>query len=92
VAAISVRADEQRREATLVTTSYTIQTLIKNMPATLKELAAKSGVSDRSVMRVRDGEKVARSTANKVLKGLSDLYGKTFTLENVTGIEVVDRK
>jgi len=65
-----------------------IKDLIENMPATLTELATKSGVSARSVMRMRDGEKVNRSTANKILHGLSQLYGETFVLNNVTGINV----
>jgi hypothetical protein len=43
------------------------QDLLENMPATLTELARRSGVSEHSIMRMRDGERVNRSTANKVL-------------------------
>ena len=68
-----------------------IRELIENMPATLTELGRMSGVSERSVMRIRDGEKVNRSTANKILRGLSNLYGETFTLSNVTGINLASR-
>ena len=68
-----------------------IRELIENMPATLTELGRMSGVSERSVMRIRDGEKVNRSTANKILRGLSNLYGETFTLSNVTGINLATR-
>jgi predicted transcriptional regulator len=64
--------------------------LLENMPATLTELARRSGVSERSIMRMRDGERVNRSTANKVLFGLSQLYDRAFTLKNVTGINLAD--
>src|SRR5436190_1164030 len=37
------------------------------------------------------GPKVNRSTANKILRGLSNLYGETFTLSNVTGINLASR-
>ena len=66
------------------------QDLLENMPATLTELARRSGVSERSIMRMRDGERVNRSTANKVLYGLSQLYGQTFNLKNVTGFNLAD--
>jgi hypothetical protein len=42
-------------------------------------------------MRMRDGEAVLRGTANKVLRGLSQIYGQSFTLDNVTGIHLYDR-
>ena len=66
------------------------QDLLENMPATLTELARRSGVSERSIMRMRGGEKVNRSTANKVLHGLSQLYGRTFNLKNVSGFNLAD--
>lgn len=65
--------------------------LIENMPANLSELARLSNVSERSIMRMRDGESVLRGTANKVLRGLSQIYGETFNLDNVTGINLYDR-
>jgi GIY-YIG catalytic domain len=71
-------------------TMEVFQDLLENMPATLTELARRSGVSERSIMRMRDGEKVNRSTANKVLLGLSQLYGRTFNLKNVTGFNLAD--
>jgi len=70
---------------------HNIRKLIENMPATLTELGRLSGVSERSVMRIRDGNAVNRSTANKILRGLSGLYGETFTLSNVTGITLANR-
>jgi predicted transcriptional regulator len=69
---------------------YVLRDLIENMPATLTELARRSDVSERSIMRMRDGERVNRSTANKVLNGLSQIYDQTYNLKNVTGINLAD--
>ena len=65
--------------------------LLENMPANLSELARLADVSERSIMRMRDGDAVLRGTANKVLRGLSQIYGQTYTLDNVTGINLYDR-
>jgi hypothetical protein len=73
------------------TNMHEFSKLIENMPANLSELARLSNVSERSIMRMRDGESVLRGTANKVLRGLSQIYGQTFTLDNVTGINLYDR-
>jgi hypothetical protein len=70
---------------------YDFGKLLENMPASMAELARLSGVHERSIMRMRDGEAVQRSTANKVLRGLSQVYNQSFTLENVTGINLYDR-
>ncbi len=73
------------------TNMYNFGKLLENMPANLSELARLADVSERSVMRMRDGDSVLRGTANKVLRGLSQIYGQTFTLDNVTGINLYDR-
>lgn len=75
----------------VVTDMYDFRKLVENMPATLGELARASDVHERSIMRMRDGDAVLRSTANKILKGLSKVYGQSFTLDNVTGINLYDR-
>lgn len=65
--------------------------LLENMPANQSELVRLADVSERSIMRMRDGESVLRSTADKVLRGLSQIYGQTLTLDNVAGINLYDR-
>lgn len=75
----------------MTTNMHDFGELIANMPANLSELARLSGVSERSIMRMRDGDSVLRGTANKVLKGLSQVYSQSFTLSNVTGINLYDR-
>ena len=66
--------------------------LIDDMPANLTELARTAHVSERSVMRMRDGHAVLRGTANKILLGLSQIYHEKLTLENVTGITLFDKQ
>ena len=73
------------------TNMFAFSKLLENMPANLSELARSADVSERSIMRMRDGESVLRGTANKVLRGLSQIYGQTFTLDNVTGINLYDK-
>lgn len=68
--------------------SYEFRKLLENMPASLSELARRADVHERSIMRMRDGSRMQRATVNKVLRALSELYGQTFTTENVTGINI----
>jgi hypothetical protein len=75
----------------VATEKYDFAKLIENMPCSIAELARVSGVNERSIMRMRDGERVQRSTANKVLYGLSQKYSRSLTLDNVTGINLYDR-
>ena len=70
---------------------HSFQDLLDNMPASIAELSRLAGVSERSIIRARDGEAIQRSTANKILRGLSHLYSQTFTLNNVTGFTLASR-
>ena len=70
---------------------HSFQDLLDNMPASIAELSRLAGVSERSIIRARDGEAIQRSTANKILRGLSQLYSQTFTLNNVTGFTLASR-
>ena len=65
--------------------------LLDNMPASQAELARQSGVNERTIIRMKNGEAIMRGTANKVLRGLSQIYGEVFTLDGVTGINISDR-
>jgi hypothetical protein len=56
---------------------YDFGKLLENMPANLSELARLADVSERSIMRMRDGDAVLRGTANKILRGLSQIYGSS---------------
>jgi predicted transcriptional regulator len=63
---------------------YTLRELFTNLPIPIAELARRSNVNEVTIARIRDGESIAlRSTANKLLRVFSDVYGKTLTLDNV---------
>jgi predicted transcriptional regulator len=75
----------------VATEKHDFEKLLENMPATQAELARLSGINERTIIRMKGGEIVLRSTANKVLRGLSQIYGQSLSLDNVTGINVSDR-
>ena len=75
----------------MATEKHDFEKLLENMPATQAELARLSGINERTIIRMKGGEIVLRSTANKVLRGLTQIYGQTLTLDNVTGINISDR-
>ncbi len=67
---------------------YTLQELYEELPCSLVELGDRSGISEVTVARIRDGKPVRRSTINRLLKSLSEIYGVNLSLRNVTGINV----
>lgn len=71
-----------------VSSTYNLQELLNNMPNSLAELARKSGIAERTLLRMRDGSPVQRKTANKVLHALSEIYDTRLTLSNVDGIKL----
>jgi hypothetical protein len=81
----------KRRSKLVATEKHDFIKLLDNMPANQAELARLSEVNERTIIRMKNGETVLRGTANKVLRGLSQIYGQSFTLDNVTGINISDR-
>lgn len=65
---------------------YQLVELITNMPISIAELVRRSGVDERTLLRMRRGKRVQRANAVKVLNALSEAYGKEFNLQNVEGI------
>ncbi len=64
--------------------SYTLRELFTNLPISLAELSRRSQVNEVTIARIRDGESIAlRSTANKLLRVFSEVYGRPLTLDNV---------
>jgi predicted transcriptional regulator len=78
------------KEATMLEQKerYTLQELYEELPCTLVELGQKSGLSEVTVARIRDGKPTRRSTVNRLLLALSEIYGVNLSLRNVTGINV----
>ena len=67
---------------------YALEELYDELPITLVELGHKSGLNEVTIARIRDGKPTRRVTVNKLLLALSDVYGRSLNLRNVTGINV----
>ena len=68
---------------------YTIQELFKRLPISISELGRRSGVSEVTAAKVRDGKTARLHTINRLLATFSELYGVTLTIDNVKGIHVL---
>lgn len=68
---------------------YTLAELFDNLPVSLRELARISELNEVTIAYIRDGSRATqRNTANKLLNGLSQVYGRPFNLGNVTGFNL----
>ncbi len=65
---------------------YTLKELFDNLEITLIELSRRSGISDVTLISIRNGKSARRSTINTLLRTFSELYGTKLTLKNVSGI------
>lgn len=68
--------------------TYSIEELYDDLPITLVELGERADLNEVTVARIRDGKPSRRTSVNRLLRVLSDLYGKQLSLKNVTGIHV----
>lgn len=71
---------------------YTITELFELLPIPIAELARRSKINEVTLARIRDGKPARRSTVNRLLLAMSDVYGKSLTIRNVTGINVQGSK
>jgi predicted transcriptional regulator len=69
-------------------TTYTIEELYDELPMTLTDLGEKADLNEVTLARIRDGRPARRSTINRLLRTLSEIYGRPLSLRNVTGINV----
>ncbi len=67
---------------------YTLQELYDDLPCTLVELGRRTGFNEVTIARIWNGMPTRRSTANKLLQVLSEIYKRPLSLRNVTGINV----
>jgi predicted transcriptional regulator len=72
--------------------TYTIQELFDLLPITIAELARQSGINEVTLARIRDGKSTRRSTVNKLLLTMSNIYGRNLNIRNVTGIHSMVNK
>lgn len=68
--------------------TYTIQELYDDLPITLVELSERASLNEVTVARIRDGKPSRRTSVNRLLRVLSEIYEKQLSLRNVTGINV----
>jgi len=68
--------------------TYTIQELYEDLPMTLTDLGEQADLNEVTIARIRDGKPARRSTINRLLRVLSEIYGRPLSLRNVTGINV----
>jgi predicted transcriptional regulator len=69
--------------------TYSIHDLFDMLPITLVELARRSKINEVTLARMRDGKSIRRSTVNKLLITMSEIYGRNLTIKNVTGINAM---
>jgi predicted transcriptional regulator len=67
---------------------YTIQELYDELPITLVELGNRADLNEVTVARIRDGKPTRRTSVNRLLRVLSEVYGKNLSVKNVSGINV----
>jgi hypothetical protein len=72
--------------------TYTIQELFDALTLTLAETARQSQINEVTLNRIRDGLPTRRSTANKLLQFFAGQYKRLFTLHNVTGMNIQNKR
>ncbi|OLE52828.1 MAG: hypothetical protein AUG51_16200 [Acidobacteria bacterium 13_1_20CM_3_53_8] len=70
---------------------YTIEELYGELGITLTELSKRTGVSDVTLAKIRDGQSARRSTVNSLLHAFSEIYNIRLSTENVKGIIIRDK-
>lgn len=68
---------------------YTIEGLFRRLPISVSELARRSKISEVTAAGIRDGKTARLHTINKLLATFSELYGETFTIDNVEGLHIL---
>ncbi len=67
---------------------YTIEELYDNLPCTLVDLGTRADLNEVTIARIRDGKPARRSTVNRLLLVMSEIYQRPLSLANVAGINV----
>lgn len=72
------------------TKEYAIEDLFRRLPISISELARRSQISEVTAAKIRDGKTARLHTINRLLATFSDLYGETYTVDNVKGISILN--
>jgi predicted transcriptional regulator len=68
--------------------TYTLAELYEELPCTIRDLANMAGLNEVTVARIRDGRATRRSTVNRLLRTMGEIYDRPLSVRNVTGIAV----
>lgn len=71
---------------------YTINELIECLPCKLTKLYRVAKVNQALVQHIRSGQRTREHNAEKLLSGLSEIYGRPLSIKNVTGLNVMVNK
>lgn len=72
---------------------YTLEELYDNLKISLSKLSKIADINEGTLIRIRKGQYSARkTTVNKLLDAFSEVYGIELSLDNVTGIQVEDKR
>jgi hypothetical protein len=71
---------------------YTLHDLIECLPCKLTKLADMAGISSTGLLCVRNANPTRLSTANKLLRALSEIYDRPLSLHNVTGFNIQQKE
>ena len=71
--------------------SYTLEELCSGLSITLKKFCQMAGITEGTLINLRQGYSGRTSTINSVLNTFSKVYGIDFSLENVTGLTVQEK-
>lgn len=66
--------------------NYTLEELCTGLAITLTKFCQMAGITEGTLIRLRQGYAGRRSTINSILATFSRIYGIEFSLENVTGL------
>ena len=66
--------------------SYTLEELCNSLSITLTKFCQMAGITEGTLIRLRQGYAARRVTINKILETFSKVYGLDFSLDNVSGL------
>lgn len=67
---------------------YTFNELLENLKMPVSELCRRAKLTEGTIARIKKGFPTRRSTANKLLGYLSEIYERELSLENVEGLNL----
>jgi len=70
---------------------YTFEELCEGLEISMSKFAKLADVDEGTIARIRKGHFVRIGTINRLLRTFSEVYGRRFTSENVTGLKKVGK-